>query len=53
MQNKPDTARMLAALIKRCFPDGVSLTREEIEDAARIEMKEIFLTDRVELKLEK
>jgi hypothetical protein len=55
MQEKPDTARMLAALLVRIFPENetIILSREEIEDAPEIEMKEIFLTDQVELKLKK
>ena len=54
MEAKPDTARMLAAILRRFFPNGViSLSREEIEDAPEIEMREIFVTDQVELKLKK
>ncbi len=54
MEAKPDTARMLAAILNRLFPNGtVTLSREEIEDAPEVEMKELFQTDRVELKLKK
>jgi hypothetical protein len=54
MEAKPDTARMLSALMKRIVPGGIlTLTREEIEDAPEIEMKELFETDQVELKLKK
>jgi hypothetical protein len=54
MESKPDTARMLAAVLNRLFPTGViKLSREEIEDAPEIEMKEIFQTDQVELRLKK
>ena len=54
MEAKPDTARMLAALLNRIFPDEVvTFSREEIEDAPEIQMKELFDTDQVQLKLKK
>ena len=50
----PDTAKMLGALLKRIYPEGVLvLSREEIEDAPEIEMKEVFVTDQVELRIRK
>jgi hypothetical protein len=48
----PDTAALLGALIKRFSSDKtVVLTKEEIEDAPDIEMRELFETDQVELRL--
>lgn len=50
----PDTAKMLAALLRRVVPNGaIRLSKEEIEDAPEIEMHEFFVTDEVELRLKR
>jgi len=47
----PDTAALLGALIKRFSPEKkVTLSKEEIEDAPDIEMRENFDTETVELR---
>jgi hypothetical protein len=49
---KPDTARILGALLKRVFPDGMAicLSIEEIDSAPEVEMKEFLDQGRIELR---
>jgi hypothetical protein len=52
LEEKPDTARLLGALIRRIYPDDVViyLSREEIASAPEVEMKELFDLGIVELR---